>query len=123
MPPPRPYCLALFLMRLREVGYPPHQVALAFWKDWRGFCLCSHLIPSVTERSALFVKELSFPQTALTFWKDWRGSCLCSELIPSVTERSTLFIKELSFPQTASTDDAFFNRNWVGARRDRWAGI
>ena len=28
--------------------------------------MCSELIPSVTERSVLFVKELSFPQTALT---------------------------------------------------------
>ena len=42
-------------------------------------------------------------------------------LIPSVTERSALFVKELSFPQTALTDDAFFNRNWAGAYRDRWA--
>ena len=32
--------------------------------DWRCSCLCSELIPSVTERSVLFVKELSFPQTA-----------------------------------------------------------
>ena len=32
--------------------------------DWRCSCLCSRLIPSVTERSALFIKELSFPQTA-----------------------------------------------------------
>ena len=28
--------------------------------------MCSGLIPSVIEKSALFVKELSFPQTALT---------------------------------------------------------
>ena len=28
--------------------------------------MCSELIPSVTERSALFLKELSFPQTAPT---------------------------------------------------------
>ena len=34
--------------------------------DWRYSCLCSGLIPSVTERSTLFVKELSFPQTAPT---------------------------------------------------------
>ena len=33
-----------------------------------------------------------------------------------------MFIKELSFPQTAPTDDAFFNRNWAGARGGRWAG-
>ena len=31
--------------------------------DWRCSYLCSGLIPSVTEKSALFVKELSFPQT------------------------------------------------------------
>ena len=34
--------------------------------DWRCSCLCSWLIPSVTERSVLFVKELSFPQTVPT---------------------------------------------------------
>ena len=28
--------------------------------------MCSGLIPSVTEKSAIFVKELSFPQTAPT---------------------------------------------------------
>ena len=28
--------------------------------------MCSELIPSVTERSVLFVKELSFPQTVPT---------------------------------------------------------
>ena len=33
-----------------------------------------------------------------------------------------MFIKELSFPQTAPIDDAFFNRNWAGARGGRWAG-
>ena len=32
-----------------------------------------------------------------------------------------MFIKELLFPQTAPTDDAFFNRNWAGACRGRWA--
>ena len=34
--------------------------------DWRCSCLCSGLIPSVTERLALFVKKLSFPQTTPT---------------------------------------------------------
>ena len=34
--------------------------------DWCCSCLCSGLIPSVTEKFALFVKELSFPQTAPT---------------------------------------------------------
>ena len=59
MPPPRPCWPALSLMGLREVGYPPHQAGLASWEDWRCSCLCSELIPSVAERSALFVKELS----------------------------------------------------------------
>ena len=38
------------------------------------------LIPSVTDISALFVKELSFPQTAPTddafFNRNWAGACL-----------------------------------------------
>ena len=34
--------------------------------DWRCSYFCSGLIPSVTEKSALFVKELFFPQTAPT---------------------------------------------------------
>ena len=38
-------------------------------------------------------------------------------------EISALFVKELSFPQTAPTNDAFFNRNWVRACWDRWAGL
>ena len=44
---------------------PRRLAGLASLEDWRGSCLCSELIPSVTERSALFVKELSFPQTVL----------------------------------------------------------
>ena len=79
MPPPRPCWPAQPLMHLREVGYPPHQAGLAFWKDWHGSYLYSTLIPSVTERSALFVKELSFPQTAPTddafFNWNWAGAC------------------------------------------------
>ena len=47
--------------------------------DWRCSCLCSGLIPSITERSALFVKELSFPQTAPTydafFNRNWAIAC------------------------------------------------
>ena len=39
-------------------------VGLASLEDWRFSYLCSELIPSVAERSTLFVKELSFPQTA-----------------------------------------------------------
>ena len=34
--------------------------------DWRCSCLCSGLIPSVTERSVVILKELSFPQTTPT---------------------------------------------------------
>ena len=47
-------------MRLQEVGYLHCLAGLAFLGDWRGSCLCSELIPLVTERSSLFVKELSF---------------------------------------------------------------
>ena len=47
--------------------------------DWCGSYLYSELIPSVTEISALFVKELSFPQTAPTddafFNRNWAGTC------------------------------------------------
>ena len=47
--------------------------------DWRCFYLYSKLIPSVTERSTLFVKEMSFPQTAPTddafFNRNWAGAC------------------------------------------------
>ena len=34
--------------------------------DWRCSCLCSELIPSVIEKSVIFIKELSFPQTSPT---------------------------------------------------------
>ena len=50
--------------RLQEVGCPPHLPGLAFLEDCRCSYLCSGLIPSVADRSSLFVKELSFPQTA-----------------------------------------------------------
>ena len=53
---------------------------------------------------------------------DWRYSFLCSLLIPSVTEKSIIFVKELSFPQTAPIDDAFFQPDWAGTCRGRWAG-
>ena len=79
MPPPRPCWPALSLMRLREADYPPHQASLASWKDWSVSYLYSELIPSVTEGSALFVKELSFPQTMPTddafFNRNWAGGC------------------------------------------------
>ena len=42
-------------------------------------CLCSESIPSVTEKSVIFVKELSFPQTEPTddafFNWNWAGAC------------------------------------------------
>ena len=79
MPPPRPYWPALSLMRLRESAIHPHKAGLALWKDWRGSCSYSALIPSVTERSALFLKELSFPHTTPTddafFNRNWAGAC------------------------------------------------
>ena len=53
-------------MCLREVGYLRCLIGLASLGDWRASCLCFELIPSVTEKSALFVKELSFPHTAPT---------------------------------------------------------
>ena len=34
--------------------------------DWRDFCSCSELILLVIEKSVIFIKELSFPQTAPT---------------------------------------------------------
>ena len=65
MPPPRLCWLALFLMR-QEVGYHHRLAGPASSADWSCSYLCSELIPSVTERSALFVKEPSFLQTAPT---------------------------------------------------------
>ena len=65
MPPPHPCWLALFLMR-QEVGYLRRLAGPTSLGDWRYSYLCSELIPSVTVRSALFVKELSFPQTTPT---------------------------------------------------------
>ena len=64
-PSPRSCWLAL-LLTCREVGCLRRLVGPASLEDWRCSCLCSELIPSVTERSVLFVKELSFPQTTPT---------------------------------------------------------
>ena len=79
MLPPRPCWPTLSLMRLREVGCPPRLAGLASWEDWCDSCLYSELIPSVTERSSLFVKKLSVPQTAPTddvfFNRNWAGAC------------------------------------------------
>ena len=78
MPLPHPCWLALFLTR-RVVGYLRRLVGPASLDDWRCSCLCFKLIPSVTERSALFVKELSFPQTAPSddafFNWNWAEAC------------------------------------------------
>ena len=61
---PRSCWPAQSLTSLREVGCPHGLTGLASLENWRYSCLCSELIPSVAERSTLFVKELSFPQTA-----------------------------------------------------------
>ena len=50
----------------REVRCLRRLAGPASLEDWRCSCLCSELIPSVVERLALFVKELSFQQTAPT---------------------------------------------------------
>ena len=65
MLPLRSYWPALLL--LSQGVYCPHRpVDPASSVDWRYSCLCSELIPSVTEKSVIFVQELSFPQTAPT---------------------------------------------------------
>ena len=63
MPPPHPCWPTPFLTH-REVDCLRRLAGPASLVDWRCSYLCSELIPSVTERSTLFVKELSFPQTA-----------------------------------------------------------
>ena len=65
MPPPHPCWLALFLTR-REVYSLRRLAGPASSDDWRCSYLCSELIPPVTDKSALFVTELSFPLTAPT---------------------------------------------------------
>ena len=79
MPPSRLCYRVKFPARLQEVGCRRCLAGLASLGDWCGSCLYSELIPSVTERSALFVKELSFPQTAPTddafFNRHWAGVC------------------------------------------------
>ena len=65
MPPLRSCWLALLLTR-QEVYSLRRLVGPASLVDWRCSCSCSRLIPSVTEKSVIFVKELSFPQTAPT---------------------------------------------------------
>ena len=79
MLPLRSYWLASLL--LSQKTYCPHRrVDPASLVDWRDSCLCSVLIPSVTERSVIFIKELSLPQTAPTddafSNQNWAGVCL-----------------------------------------------
>ena len=78
MLPLRSYWLALLLLS-QEVYCPHRPVDPASFSDWRYSCLCSGLIPSVTEKSVIFIKELSFPQTAPTddafFNWNWAGAC------------------------------------------------
>ena len=65
MLPLRSYWPALLL--LSQEAYCPHRlVDPASLVDWRCSCLCSELIPLVTEKSVIFVQELSFPQRAPT---------------------------------------------------------
>ena len=54
----RSYWLALLLLS-QEVCYPRRLVDPASLADWRCSYLCSKLIPSVTEKSVIFIKELS----------------------------------------------------------------
>ena len=55
------------LLLLSRGVYCPHLlVDPASLVDWRYSCLCFESIPSVTEKSVIFVQELSFPQTAPT---------------------------------------------------------
>ena len=78
MLPLRSYWLALLLLS-QEVYCPHRPVDPASLADWRYSCLCSGLIPSITEKSVIFIKELSFPQTAPTddafFNRNWGGAC------------------------------------------------
>ena len=78
MPPPHSCWPAPFLTRW-EVGCLRRLASPASLVDWRCSCSCFGLIPSVTERSTLFVKELSFPQTAPTddafFNWNWAEGC------------------------------------------------
>ena len=78
MLPLRSYWLASLL--LSQEAYCPHRlVDPASLVDWCDSCLCSESIPSVTEKSVIFMKELSFPQTELTddafFNRNWAGAC------------------------------------------------
>ena len=65
MLPFRSYWPALLL--LSQEAYCLHRlVDPASLVDWCCSCLCSELIQLVTEKSVIFIQELSFPQTAPT---------------------------------------------------------
>ena len=74
----RSYLLALLLLS-QEVCCPRRLVDHASLADWHCSYLCAELIPSVTEKSVILIKELSFPQTAPTddafFNRNWAGAC------------------------------------------------
>ena len=78
MLPLRSYWLALLLLS-QEVCYPRRLVDPASLADWNCSCLYFELIPSVTEKSVIFIKELSFPHTAPTddafFNQNLAGAC------------------------------------------------
>ena len=63
----------------QEACYLRRLAGLASLADWRCSFLCSESIPSVTEKSVIFMKELSFPQTAPTddafFNRNWARAC------------------------------------------------
>ena len=61
----RSYWLALLLLP-QEVCCPRRLVDSTSLVDWRCSYLCSELILSVTEKSVIFIKKLSFPQTVPT---------------------------------------------------------
>ena len=60
--PPSHWCYRVwFPKRPREVSYLRHLAGLASLGEGRDSCSCSELMPSVTERSAFFVKETVIP--------------------------------------------------------------
>ena len=78
VPPSRLCYRVKFPACLQEVGYLRCLIGLASLGDWRCSCLCFKLIPSIAERSALFVQELSFPHMTSTndafFNRNWAGA-------------------------------------------------
>ena len=63
MLPLRSYWPALLLMA--QEAYCPRRLVDPASLE-RGSCLCSESIPSITEKSVIFMQELSFPQTVPT---------------------------------------------------------